>query len=153
MPVESAFKLHLITLNRDRLARVMASLGQKLVFLKVVLTGPQMSHAQLQLRTLTPQSQCHTPASPSPLCLVEKLFVHTFSFLLVSESLELRLAESASSGLPQSLWNHQQGAPIPWNCLCFHICSPTRKGSADPWLRAGVSQLHCLHQIPGSAMY
>lgn len=66
MPVESAFKLHLITLNRDRLARVMASLRQKLFFLKVVLTGPQLSQAQLQLRTLTPTKPVSHPCISKP---------------------------------------------------------------------------------------
>lgn len=60
MLVESAFKLYLITLSGDRLARVMASFGQKLVFLKAGLQGPRIVHAQLWFRTLTHKA-CAAP--------------------------------------------------------------------------------------------
>lgn len=71
MPVKSAFKLHLITLNGDRLARVIASFEQKLVFLESGLKGPLMG--QLCFRTLTPQNLCSLPVPPTPRCSLELL--------------------------------------------------------------------------------
>lgn len=73
MPVESAFKLHLITLNRDRLIRVIASFEQKLASLKAGLTGPQMGYAEgLECRS---QKTCVASLCLSPLCSVENLLV------------------------------------------------------------------------------
>lgn len=71
MPVKSAFKLHLITLNGAKLARVIASFEQKLVFLKSGLKAPQIG--QLWFRMLTSQSLCSLPVPYSPLCFVELL--------------------------------------------------------------------------------
>lgn len=65
---------------------------KKLGFLKAGLKGPRMGHAQLWFRTLSPQSLCSSPASPSFLCSVEKLLVQVFSLLLVSELLEVTQA-------------------------------------------------------------
>lgn len=101
MPVESAFKLHLITLNRGRLARVIASFGQKLVFLKTGFKGPRMHHAQLWFRMLTPQSRCH-PASPRPPSLLCWEVV-SLGFSLLS-LWRWGWPRVSSSGLIQPLW-------------------------------------------------
>lgn len=149
MPVESAFKLHLITLNRGRLARVLASFGQKLVFLKTGFKGPRMRHAQLWFRMLTPQSRRH-PASPSPPWSAKKL--------LVQASLSWASGGEADRGL--LLWAHsalvstpcRQHLQLETGFVSAFTPQPGRAVQTRCW-RPLWLQLHCLDPVPGSALY